>query len=319
MKERTSPRRSQALPALRSERLLDQVRERMRYLHYSIRTEQAYVHWVRAFVRFHGLRVIRCEMGAPEVEAFLSWLAAERGVAAATHRQALSAIVFLYEKVLGLELPWLAEHRPAAGAAAPAGRAHARRGRRRAGVLASRRASAASPAALRHRHAHHGGPAPAREGRRVRAPCDRRARRQGREGPRRHAAGVARARPARAAARAAAGSGQRDRDDGRAGVHLPDALARKYPRAASSWTLVLGLPAGGARGRPAQRRRAAPPRVRPELPARLQARARRGRHRATSRRRRTRCAIRSPRTCCRPATTSAPCRSCSATPTSARR
>ena len=107
MKERTSPRRSQALPPLRSERLLDQVRERVRYLHYSIRTEQAYVHWVRAFVRFHGVRH-PAEMGAAEVEAFLTWLAAERRVAAATHRQALSAIVFLYEKVLGLDLPWLA-------------------------------------------------------------------------------------------------------------------------------------------------------------------------------------------------------------------
>ena len=108
MKERTSPRRSPpALPPLRAERLLDQVRERVRYLHYSIRTEQAYVHWVRAFVRFHGVRH-PAEMAAPEVEAFLTWLAAERRVAVATHRQALSAIVFLYEKVLGLELPWLA-------------------------------------------------------------------------------------------------------------------------------------------------------------------------------------------------------------------
>ena len=107
MKERTSPRRSRALPPLRSERLLDQVRERVRYLHYSIRTEQAYVQWIRSFVRFHGVRH-PAEMGAPEVEAFLTWLAAERRVAAATHRQALSAIVFLYEKVLGLDLPWLA-------------------------------------------------------------------------------------------------------------------------------------------------------------------------------------------------------------------
>ena len=107
MKERISPRHSRALPPLRSERLLDQVRERVRYLHYSIRTEQAYLHWIRAFVRFHGVRH-PAEMAAPEVEAFLTWLAAERRVAASTHRQALSAIVFLYEKVLGLDLPWLA-------------------------------------------------------------------------------------------------------------------------------------------------------------------------------------------------------------------
>ena len=82
------------LPPLQAPRLLDQVRERVRYLHYSIRTEQAYVHWVRAFVRFHHMRHPR-EMGQPEVEAFHSWLAAERQVAVSTHRQALSALLFL--------------------------------------------------------------------------------------------------------------------------------------------------------------------------------------------------------------------------------
>ena len=97
------------LPALQSSRLLDQVRERIRCLHYSIRTEEAYVHWVRAFVRFHELKRHPSEMGAPEVEAFLSWLANERRVSVSTHKQALSALVFLYEKVLGLDLPWLAQ------------------------------------------------------------------------------------------------------------------------------------------------------------------------------------------------------------------
>jgi hypothetical protein len=51
MKSSTAP-----LPPLRSVKVLDQLRERIRYLHYSLRTEQAYVHWVRAFIRFHGLR-----------------------------------------------------------------------------------------------------------------------------------------------------------------------------------------------------------------------------------------------------------------------
>jgi integron integrase len=96
-----------SLPALRATRLLDQVRERVRYLHYSLRTEEAYVHWVRAFVRFHGCRRHPRELGAPDVEAFLSWLAAERQVAVATHQQALSALLFLYQKVLGLQVPWL--------------------------------------------------------------------------------------------------------------------------------------------------------------------------------------------------------------------
>jgi integron integrase len=95
------------MPALRSARLLDQVRERVRYLHYSLRTEEAYVHWVRAFVRFHGCKRHPREMGAPDVEAFLSWLAAERQVAVATHHQALSALLFLYQKVLGFHVPWL--------------------------------------------------------------------------------------------------------------------------------------------------------------------------------------------------------------------
>ncbi|WP_425387926.1 phage integrase N-terminal SAM-like domain-containing protein [Derxia gummosa] len=87
-------------------RLLDQVRERIRYLHYSLKTERAYCLWEKAFVRFHGLRHPR-EMGLGEVEAFLTHLAADRGVSASTHRQALSALLFLYRQVLGVDLPWL--------------------------------------------------------------------------------------------------------------------------------------------------------------------------------------------------------------------
>ena len=99
-----SPR---ALPELRASRLLDQVRERVRYLHYSLRTEQAYVHWVRAYVRFHGCERHPREMGAAEVEAFLTWLAAVRQVAVATHQQALSALLFLYVKVFAMDVPWM--------------------------------------------------------------------------------------------------------------------------------------------------------------------------------------------------------------------
>jgi len=79
-------------PRLVSKRLLDQLRERLRYMHYSLRTEQAYVHWVKAFIRWHGLRHPR-EMGAAEVERFLSHLANDRHVSPATHRQALSALL----------------------------------------------------------------------------------------------------------------------------------------------------------------------------------------------------------------------------------
>lgn len=86
--------------------LLDQVRQAIRYRHYSLRTEDAYVHWIKSFVRFHGLRHPR-EMGAREVTQFLSHLATERDVAAATQQQALSALLFLYKAVLEVDLPWL--------------------------------------------------------------------------------------------------------------------------------------------------------------------------------------------------------------------
>ena len=93
-------------PPLRSARLLDQLRERLRYLHYSLATEKVYLYWVRFFIRWHGLRHPR-DMGAPEVEAFLTMLATERKVSASTHNQALSALLFLYREVLQCELPWL--------------------------------------------------------------------------------------------------------------------------------------------------------------------------------------------------------------------
>ena len=71
-------------------RLLDQVRERLRYKHCSLSTEKVYVYWIRFFIRWSGLRH-PVEMGAPEIEAFLTMLATERQVSASTHEQALSA------------------------------------------------------------------------------------------------------------------------------------------------------------------------------------------------------------------------------------
>ncbi|MEP6792282.1 MAG: integron integrase [Ramlibacter sp.] len=102
------PRKLPVRPALQSPRLLDQLRERLRYLHYSLRTEQTYLYWSRFFIRFHGLRHPR-DMGKPQVEAFLTMLATERKVSVSTHRQALSALLFLYKEVLGIQLPWLDE------------------------------------------------------------------------------------------------------------------------------------------------------------------------------------------------------------------
>ena len=80
-------------------RLREQVRAVMRVHHYSIRTEKSYWYWIRYFIRFHQLRH-PLEMGAVEVNAFLSWLAVERKVAAATQNLALNALVFLYARVL---------------------------------------------------------------------------------------------------------------------------------------------------------------------------------------------------------------------------
>ena len=86
--------------------LSDKVREVIRRLHLSRRTEEAYVHWTRAFVVFHGKRHPR-ELGGPEVVAFLNHLAVERDVSASTQNQALCALVFLYKKVLGVVMPEL--------------------------------------------------------------------------------------------------------------------------------------------------------------------------------------------------------------------
>lgn len=97
---------TESLPPLRSVKVLDQLRERLRYQHYSLRTEQAYVHWVRAFIRFHGT-VHPAQLDGAAVEAFLSWLAGERGVSASTHRQALAALLYFYGKVIGVDLPWM--------------------------------------------------------------------------------------------------------------------------------------------------------------------------------------------------------------------
>jgi len=90
----------------RPPRLLEQVRIRCRTRHYSIRTERAYVGWARRFILANGRRHPR-ELGLAEVEAFLSSLAVRDGVAASTQNQALSALLFLYREVLGIELPWV--------------------------------------------------------------------------------------------------------------------------------------------------------------------------------------------------------------------
>jgi len=86
--------------------LLDRVRNKIRLKHYSLRTEQTYVDWIKRFILFHGKRH-PSELGAEEVEAFLTHLAVAGQVAASTQNQAKSALLFLYQVVLEVELPWL--------------------------------------------------------------------------------------------------------------------------------------------------------------------------------------------------------------------
>lgn len=93
-------------------RLMDQVRNKIRFKQYSLRTEQAYSGWIRRYIFFHNKRH-PVDMGAAEIEAFLTYLAAERRVSASTQNVALSAILFLYREVLEIELPWLDNFSPA--------------------------------------------------------------------------------------------------------------------------------------------------------------------------------------------------------------
>ena len=88
-------------------RLLEQVRDRLRLKHYSLRTEQVYVAWIRRFILASGKRHPR-DMGGTEVESFLTRLATRHNVAAGTQNQALAALLFLYREVLGQDLPWMA-------------------------------------------------------------------------------------------------------------------------------------------------------------------------------------------------------------------
>jgi site-specific recombinase XerD len=86
--------------------LLDAVRDAIRVRHYSIRTEESYIHWIKRFILFHNKRHPR-EMGEAEITQFLSFLATNNNVAASTQNQALSAILFLYKEVLNLQLDWM--------------------------------------------------------------------------------------------------------------------------------------------------------------------------------------------------------------------
>jgi len=87
-------------------KLLDQVRDKIRFKHYSLSTENTYISWVKQFILYHGKRH-PSDLGVAEVETFLTYLATQRHVSSSTQNQALSAILFLYRDVLDVDLPWL--------------------------------------------------------------------------------------------------------------------------------------------------------------------------------------------------------------------
>lgn len=232
---------------------------RCRALYYSVRTEDAYVYWVRSYVHFHGLRH-PADMAGAEVQAFLTWLATDRQVAAATHRQALSALLFLYQKVLQLHLPWMAEiGRPQTERRLPTVLSVAEVGT----VLAALDQQQAlqkptqPPLGLFGRLLYGTGMR-LLEGLRLRVKdvdFDRRAIvvREG-KGTKDRVVMLPAAleKPLRQQLQRAYAQWEEDRSLGLAGVHLPHALARKYPRAEASfawfWVFAQAEPSVDPRG-----------------------------------------------------------------------
>ncbi len=224
-----------------SPRLLDLLRMQVRYMHYSLRTEQAYVHWVRAFIRFHGLRH-PAELSGAEVEAFLAWLASERQVSPSTHKQALSALLFLYQKVLNQRVPWMDEiGRPQRQPRLPVVMSHDEVSR----LLA---AMAPWPVLQLFAQLLYGTGLRLMEGLRLRVKdidFERRAIvvREGKGGKDRVVMlPAALEAPLRAQLAEAHRLWAADRAAGVAGVNLPHALVRKYPRAAESWAWFWVFP-----------------------------------------------------------------------------
>ena len=95
-------------PPQKQSKLLEQVRQRLRVGHYSLRTEQTYIPWIKRYILFHGKRHPR-DMEKEEIETFLTYLAVERKVSAATQNQALNAILFLYRAVLDIDVQWMTD------------------------------------------------------------------------------------------------------------------------------------------------------------------------------------------------------------------
>lgn len=222
--------------------LLGRLREAIRYKHYSIRTERVYVEWVRRFVAFHGRRHPR-DMGAEEVRSFLGYLALDLKVAASTHQQALSALLFLYREVLGVDLPWLTDlERPKKPVRKPVvlSRAEVER------MLNLMEGTHALMARLLY-----GTGMRLMECVRLRVKDVDFERgeltiREGKGGKDRLTVLPASVAPAlRSHLARVRALWEGDRAAGRAGVYLPEALARKYPSAPESWGWFWVFPAAG--------------------------------------------------------------------------
>ena len=101
---------SQTMNERQPKKLLDQARDKIRLKHYSIRTEETYLSWMRRYILFHDKRHPK-DMGVPEVEQFLTDLAVQGNVASSTQNQALNAIIFLYREILGISLEGINAYR----------------------------------------------------------------------------------------------------------------------------------------------------------------------------------------------------------------
>ena len=246
-------------------RLLDQVRDRIRFKHYSLRTEQAYVDWIKRFIRFHGNRH-PSDLSAPHIAAFLTHRAVELNVAASTQNQAQSALLFLFREVLARELPLLD------------GVGRAKVPVRLPVVLTSSEV-ASVPGALDISHRLFGELLYG-TGLRVMEACRLRVKdvdlsrrailvRNGKGGKDRITVCPNRlVQPLRAQLRRAGEMHARDLGAGFGTVWLPQALDRKYANAARDWCWQYVFPADSPLHRPAHRNRAATPHQRSIVPAR---------------------------------------------------
>ena len=221
-----------ASPPPGSPRLLDRVRSAVRVRHYSLRTEECYAAWIRRFILFHGKRH-PLEMGAAEINAFLTHLAVEGRVSASTQNQAFSALLFLYQKVLEVDpgrISGVVRREPAEALPVVLSPDEVRRALAQAG----RNLSVDRLVTVRLGIAAERVPGVARAGRGPGASGVAGPPRQGRQGPADDDSRGAGRRPA-----AAAGTGRalhrRERERGRGQVRLPDAMDRKAPTATTAW------------------------------------------------------------------------------------